>query len=353
MGSNILIDPYSERELTDYINLVKPFEPFLISNIFTTKKTHFKEEIDYEVKDITNKTAEFASEDSLTPTEINKAGTTEARTYKIPKTYESKVFTINEIKSMNALGNVYGSDEAKNRVVQENIAMELEDLQNRVVRLREVVAGEAITTGKYQHLTGKQRKFVYDFGFDNTKHKYTCASKWTVADYDPLKDIKEIKRKIARNSGGNPNLVIVGSDIADIIQTNKAIRAQLDNLNNKVGALDMTGDRTTTGDVVANNLYGMKWVEYNQQYTNKLGVATDIIPADACVFINTRTVWNRLHKGPISELDGKGSVKDFLEEYHITVNKDPRNKWISWDCEQRSMPMIHEPGVFQIISNIK
>ena len=126
-------------------------------------------------------------------------GTRNVQQFKIPRTFEKLVFEAQELADYRALGSLYeGNPTAiaamKNQWVMDNI----ERLKDRVIRRREWMAIQAITTG---HIVVSEDNinFDYDFGF-TSDNLITLDSngKWNATTPAPaiVASIKNWKKKI-------------------------------------------------------------------------------------------------------------------------------------------------------------
>lgn len=343
--SKILLDPYSSRSLDEYVNLRVPIETFMLSKVFTTHRGHATDTVDYEEYSYTNRRAKMIDPDATEPKQIKKSTKKKLRTYTIPRTFESRVFSAKEIDDMAPAGNLYGSQEARNKYAQDIIADEVEDLQDRVVNLQESLACEAILTGK-QTITDDGYEYNYDYGFEDGKQLFTVSTKWTASAGNPITDIKGMKAKIRKACGMNPDLLVVGSAVAKIMLENDKVLKYLDNLNTKVGTIDLNtmNEMSSMAELLSPNFLGMKWYEYNQQYTNDSNQLVDMMPENGFAMIATKSKGFILHKGVIYRLDEKGRKIPMSQDYYLTSDLNKRRNGLSWELEQKSIPMIHDKG---------
>lgn len=336
------IDIFEYRSLTTAINKIKSPEPFLLDKIFKTKQSHVADKIDIEIMEGSAKLAAFANQNEGAHL-VNK-GTRTVKTISLPRTYEKKVFNASELQSFKPLGDIYaGSAAERAQGANEMVLTELDELKARALRRREQMAAEALSTGAIS-VDQENINFSVDYEFVNTKQLITLsgAAKWDAGTAPDIgKQMKGYKRDIMRACGVSPNIAILGSSAADLFVSNAEIKKQLDNLNYKIGALDLTGEAGTAA-IFLGRLYGIDFYEYNQQYLNSSGVATDMIAATKCILIAQSSAF-RLHYGPMYRIEN-GNLKVYTSEMLVESKTNDDKTILEWKAEQKSLPTIHDPG---------
>lgn len=337
----ILVDLYSSRALTQAINKVAVTEPFVINTLFSKKEPHDSDKVDIEIVSGSGKIAKFVNANEPNPRPI-KNTTKKVETVTIPRTYESKIFTAHELKDIGVIGDIYGSPEAKKAAQADKVALELVDLKERVLRVREKMACDAIATGL---ITVNQDNVAFgiDYGFVATEQliELSGAAYWSATTSKPIQNLRLWKRMIMRACFYNADTLILGTGAADALLGNTDVLTMLHNNNTKVGNVDLTLDGTIAATYLG-RLLGMNVYEYAQQYTDDEGSVQDMIPTNRAILIASKAP-NRLHFGPAYRMDGN-SVKSFNGEFLLEVNEKSNKTMLQWDCEQKSLPAIHDPG---------
>ncbi len=346
----------SQRSLMEYMNLATPVEPLLLNKVFNTRKEHnVSNYVDYYTIDRLNRSAKFSANESEEPYQVKKANARRRISFEIPRTWESKLFTLAELRNINDIGNLYGSSEVKARAEQDFIASELEDLQDRVIALYEVCAAQAITTGKIDTSVtdvNSQFEFYFDFSFTE-KNTLTVANKWNMANSNPVADINKAKSIVRRATNINPDIVIMGSKAAEYFVNHKSVYDALDKNNLRVGAIDLTAQGTSSGNLISANFLGCQIYEYDQTFVNNQGKEIEIFPANAVVVIASKSKGNILHRGVIERNDPvKHITKRFIDDYYVAYHNNIYNTNTELECESRRIPMIHQPEAFVNLANI-
>ncbi|MFA5432613.1 MAG: major capsid protein [Candidatus Paceibacterota bacterium] len=339
----ILVDLYDNRSLTAFINKITKVDPFVYQTLFkNNKQDHNSDIIDVETIYGNEKIAQFVHSDETAP-RITEKGTKKVQQVKIPKTWEAKIFTARELAEINQIGNIYGDAVSKRNAQKEFIRLELEDLRERVIRLREKMACDAIVTGK---IAASQTNidFEIDFNFVNGTHLITLTNSnlWTHADSNPTSKINEWKRLITKACNASPTIMILGTAAADAFRANTKVGTLLDQNNTRMGALEMTG-KYTVGATYIGRLYGLDCYEYMQQYVNSSGVATDMISTDRAILI-APTKDFRTHFGPAWRIQNNSTSEPVFGEFVVEVDHNSNNQMLQWNCEQKSLTTIHDPG---------
>lgn len=340
---SLLVDLYDSRSLSQAINKVAATEPFLLNKIFYTKEQHDSDKVDIEIVAGSSKVAQFVNANEPNPTPASKLTKT-MTTITIPRTYESKVFTAQMLKDMNVAGGIYATAQERAKAQQEKVAMELADLKDRVIRVREKMAADAISTGAIA-VSQDNIKFGVSFGFVTSAsgniRTLTGADLWSATTGVPLANVRAWKNFIMKSSFQNANICILGTSAAEAFVGNENVRKAFDANNFMVGRVDLTQDGTV-GATYLGRLLGIDFYEYAQQYIPDGGSATDLIPTDRAILVAAGTT-NRLHYGPAYRINGN-AVQVFNGEFLLEIDDKSSKTMLQWNCEQKSLPAIHDPG---------
>ena len=340
---SILVDLYGSRSLTQAINKVLVTDPFLIDKLFPTKVPHDSDKVDIEIYSGSSKIANFVNANEPNPRPI-KHTVKKVETITIPRTFESKIFTAHELKDIAAIGDIYGTAEAKKAAQADYLARELADLKERVLRLREKMVADAISTGAFS-VSQDNIASEIDYGYVNLEQLITLsgATLWSASTGTPLANLRLWKRMIQRASLNNADTLILGTNACNSFMGNPEVKALLDINNYKVGSINLN---VVSGLAVTyvGTVLGVDVYEYYQQYTSDAGVVTDMIAVDRAILACSKAP-NRVHYGPAYRFVGN-SVQSFNSEFYIEVISDPGKTMLQWNCEQKSVPAIHDPGAF-------
>lgn len=341
--AGILVDLYDSRSLTAFINKITKVDPFVYQTFFkNNKQDHNSDIIDFETIYGNEKIAQFVHSDETTP-QLAEKGSKKVQQVKIPRTWEAKIFTARELANINKIGNIYGDPESRRTAQKEFIRMELEDLRERVIRLREKMACDAIAKGKIE-VSQTNIQFEIDFKFESNKQLITLngTNLWTNAESKPTAKINEWKRMITKACNASPTMMVLGTAAADAFRANTEIGKLLDQNNTQMGRLDMT-QPYIVGATFIGRIMGLDCYEYMQQYVNSSGVATDMIPTDRAILV-TPTKDFRTHFGPAWRIQNNSTSEPVFGEFILEVDPKSNKQMLQWNCEQTSLPTIHDPG---------
>jgi len=335
-----LVNLYDSYSLTEAVNLLPVPEPFVIKNVFKTVVPHDSDAILYEEYAGSEGVAQFVGRNEPNPKSVSK-GTRVAKSFQLPRTYESKLFTAQELATINAVGQIFSDVNIRLEEQNKYVARELEQLKSRVIRRREQMACEALATGKIV-VTQDNLEMTYDFGFEANKQLVTLSSTklWTAEGSNPIENIREWRRLIAKRSGVNVRNILLGAAAAEAFLKNANVLKVLDTNNFKVGAVDVNAD--VTGSVgYLGRISGIDVWEYSQQYV-KNGEAIDMIPTERAIVVGESNNF-RLHYGPAFRINN-GVAAPIISEYLLEAEKIGENKAVQWNLEQKSLPVIHDKG---------
>ncbi len=337
-----LIDMFESRSLTNAINRSKVIEPFVLNTFFKNRQFHAADKIDIEIITGSNKLAQFVNqhEGALPIKKLSK----EIKTISLPRTFEKKLFTALELANYKSIGNIWvTSPEERTRLANQMILQELEELKNRIIRRREQMACEALSTGEVI-VSQDNIEFSVDFEFEDGVHLVTLAAadKWSDATAKPLKKLRAWKRDIMKRSGVNADIMILGSEAADAFVSHDSIKKELDTNNNRIGVLDMTQSNTRSG-IYIGRIMGIDIFEYNQQYTDAADVTTDMIDPKKAIMVASKSQGFKVHFGPIYRIEN-GNLKIYQNELLVETNTNDDKTALDWKVEQKSLPTIHEPN---------
>jgi hypothetical protein len=338
-----IIDILSDsRSLTQRINKIKPPAPFLMEKIFGTNEVHDSETVDIEIVSGSDTLAQFANPNEIQPRPVKKISS-KVLTVKIPRTYESKTFTVQEMRDLQILGNIYANAADKSAAQKEKINLELSELKNRAIRLREKMAADAVSTGLIS-VSQNNIAFEVDYLFENNKQLLTLAGadKWDASTPKIMSQLRTWKRNIAQRSGINADTLVLGTSASELFLGNDQILKMLDNNQVRVGSLDLN-QKNAIGATYIGTIMGLDIYEYTQQYVNEAGSATDMIASTSAIMIASGAPF-KTHSGAIYRLGSGNIASPVSYDMYLEAIPNPNRTSIQWDCEQKSLPTIHDPG---------
>ncbi len=335
-----LINIYDKRSLTNAINKMPTAEPFVLNTIFNRKQYHTSDKIDIEIRYGSDKLAQFVNADEEAKTIAKMKG--EMRTVTTPRTFEKKYFSALELSNFNEGGKIYaGSAKEYEDITNKMILDELNELKQRSIRRREQMACEALALGKVD-IAQDNIEFSVDYNFEASRQLLTLASadKWSATTSNPVGDILKWRLDIVRRSGMNPDMLIVGSDVMQILIKNEDVKKALDTSHFNSGDFDIRKAASAAG-VWLGNLAGVDVYAYNQQYSVG-SVTKDMIPAKRAILVASKNTGFRQHFGPVYRIEDN-KLKTYQSEMLVETMTNYDKTALEWKVEQKCLPAIHEP----------
>jgi hypothetical protein len=335
MSALTAIDYRNPFELAVVFEEYHGYEPMVVKNVFKNTFLHNTTTIAVETIEGENEIAKFVSpgED---PTTVGLGGRT-AEAYILPRIYERKIFTAEELAQFEVLDNSESSIKQANDSIQREIGR----LQERLYRRCEQMACQALSTGKVT-VSQDNVAFENDFKVPNSRiiTRSSDATKWSAASGNVIvKDIIAFKRLIA-SSGAPADMLLVGTEVGDAIRSNEDLRKSLDTSYYDVGAVKLQEVMGAAGSYIG-KIAGVNVFEYHQQYMSGAS-ATDMIGTKKAIMVATGGQGFGMHYGGIAHI-AKGALKIDRQPFSLTVNEDPYGKFVEWRLESYPLPVIQKP----------
>ncbi|NOT08394.1 MAG: major capsid protein, partial [Gemmatimonadales bacterium] len=177
-----------------------------------------------------------------------------------------------------AIGGALSPQERENR----GLIQETENCIKRVVRRMELMASEALRTGKLV-LSGEDYPAVtVDFQRDASLSVATLltTARWSQTTSKPLRDLKAWAKLVRKQSGVNPVHAIMGDDAFSEFADHADVKSRLDT-KNIVGSELQVGQQVAEGQTYQGVIDGFKIFTYSGWYTDPTDDTTkEIWPAD-------------------------------------------------------------------------
>lgn len=340
------ISIFDTRNMTGVVNRVKVVEPFLYNMLYSGRSEfHVNGTVDFEISTNEPKLSQFVRD--FGPALQVKKGSKEFKTIRIPRTYEEKVFEIQELLNYQSLTKpVYGNTVADiSKMANDYVMKEVLELKNRVYRLKEKMVCDGLALGGIS-VAQDNVAFNIDFGFDSTPATGNIltnesADKWTASTANIKSQFDSWARYIMVNTGNNPDTIILTPTAASAFLANAKVLAALDTRNYQVGTLNLTGKMAKTGRRLG-NIYGYEIYEYNQMYMDNNGVMQPFIPEGKAIMFDSTNTGFRDHYAPAARIIN-GNVQLFQDPFYLESETNREKTALSWKLDQKSLPTIHEP----------
>jgi hypothetical protein len=175
-------------------------------------------------------------------------------------------------------------------------------------------------------------------------HVVTVSTSWATSTVIKL-DFHKAKRKMAQTTRLVPNVVVLGSNAAELFITNTAVLSSLDNRNVSIGNQTMMTQFSEAGAIFLGNYCGIDVWEYSAEYIDEDGTTSvPYIGADQAIF---------LHTSPSNEAKFLyGAIPDhdafeqglFVGQRFSKAWKVPDPSVMTQMLQTRPMPLVRRPG---------
>jgi hypothetical protein len=352
------INPYKSYSLTSAVNKLKPEPKFLLNKLFKkTPEKHASSEFLYEIKSGDLGVAQFVTPHGKAKPIISN-GTVTPMTVTIPRTFETYPYTAKMVASYEALLNNLILDAAQRAKDADGFLLEkVENLKNRVYRLREWMAAQAISVGAINYSDSIGCSFAINFGFvtdtiANGGHIITVesADKWDTTTADIPAQLELYTRTVYQRSTQNPDTLILTPAAATAFLGNAAVKDTLDTNNYALGKVDINSPMKD-GARWLGRIMGLDVYLYAGRYTNTSGITADMITDGKAIVACSNSDNNRVHLGPVERLKENGGVDIAIVDLYVQVVRNPDNTGAEWKVESNALVGIHNPDEF-IVSTV-
>lgn len=221
---------YTTREMMEAIDQTPPVRTFLQKTFFPGEETHVSEKVEFDVRKGKRVMAPLVS-----PRKGGKVITRQGfRTnqFTTPKIAPERPLTIDDI-SQRAIGeNIYSQRTPEERE-DELLAKDMTDLEESIARRKEWMCRQILFEGKIDVQDEEEGIDVQiDFGFTNIV-VLGADEQWTLASVDPLKVLRDTRKKIIKATGKAPDMAIFSSDVIEDFINNAFVQKAMNVLNMK------------------------------------------------------------------------------------------------------------------------
>ena len=221
---------YTTREMMEAFDQTPPVKTFLQKTFFPTEETHVSEKVEFDVRKGKRIMAPLVSP-RMGGKVITRQGF-RTNQFTTPKIAPERPMTIDDI-TQRAIGeNIYSQRTPEERE-DELLAKDWTDLEESIARRKEWMCRQILFEGKIDVEDEEEGLDVQiDFGFSNIIY-LGADEKWSLASADPLKPLREIRRKIIKATGKAPDIAIFASDAIEDFVNNSYVMKAMNVLNMK------------------------------------------------------------------------------------------------------------------------
>ena len=205
------------RETMDAIDQTPPVRGFFQKTFFPDEQTHVTEKVEFDVRKGKRIMAPFVSP-RIGGKVITRQGW-KTNQFTTPKIAPERVLTVDDITKRAIGENVYSRRTPAERE-DELLAKDLTDLEESISRRKEWECRQILYEGKIDVQDEENGVDVQiDFGFTNI-YVLGADELWTLATVDPLPLFRRIRKKIIKDTGRAPDMMIFSTDVIEDFTTN-------------------------------------------------------------------------------------------------------------------------------------
>ena len=314
---------FSTNVLTRAINSLVATPSHLLDMYFPLIQEETSEEIHFDLISKTRRLAPFVSP-VLAGKIVDSQGFT-TKTFKPAYLKPKTPFDANRpLKRIpgEQLGGVLSPEQR----MQFLVAQQLLDHKDMVRRRMEVMASEALRTGRVTVTGDNYPTVVVDFGRDPELSKVlTAGAKWTDSGVSPLNNLQDWAQLVLQKSGAMP--IDVTMDIAawKVFRSDADVAKRLD-LRNAAGSVLNLGAQIKEGAVYMGTVDNFNIWVYSGWYLDDAGSEQPILPAGSVVMSNGQQLEGTQAYGAIrDEAAGFQAVPLFTKSW---VEQDPSVRYV-------------------------
>jgi len=218
------------------------------------------------------------------------------------------------------------------------LGQDMAEMEESIQRRVECMAAEALTLGQVT-VKGDGIDTVVSFDYDATHTPtLTGAALWTASTATILKNLRDWKRLISKDSGLTATDVVLGEDAAAALMANTTLLSQLNVWNATYGQL--TPQEPMEGVTFLGKLEGLMLWSYDEWYYDEVSATEKpMIPVDRAVVIS-RQIRATVHYGVIQDLDaGNFATRSFAKSW---TTQDPSARFVL--VQSAPLPVVHQPN---------
>ncbi len=337
---------YDPKYLRGSITKIQPERLFFRNRFFSESVTFPTKTVTFEFASNSRRLLPYATEHTGSiPVDRNPY---QAKTLTAPLLSGSRTITPDSL-AMKLLGeSPYNSGMSPEDRARDLAAQDLVDLTEALYRQEEYMCARLKQDGKLDIDTDGIAATV-DYGFTGIE-SVTAANKWT-ATYDILGKLAKMARELRKN-GVNPDMLIVGSEVAEALNVNEGVLALRRDQFVDIPAPDSLEDGITfVCQLRAPGVY-MNVYEYDEYYADKDGNLQPLIDPKTVIMQSSRENNIMLH-GAVTYLDQRTNeyISEMAEYVPYTVaSYDPPVKKLI--VSSRVLPMPRDIESWLVLKNV-
>lgn len=295
------INLFERRTMDEALKIMKEPKTFLLNTFFKKTKEFDTKHVDIDVFDGKRRRAPYIRR-RTNSTPVEKQGFDSSGF--VPPYISLEMPTEAEEQFKRSIGQPVYSGESALQVAANQLAEDMADLDNQIVRTEEIQASQALFDDDVEihDIDGKEVEANIQYG-RKASHAFSAAPLWNAAGSDPLQDIRTGKRLIVQDAGVVGTDIVMGADALDAFLANQEVK---DALNLRRANLAEFETRAIELGVM---FYGMieggtRIWSYDEWYFDEiLGDEREMVPKDKVLIASSEADMRRLY-GAVKNPDG-------------------------------------------------
>lgn len=314
---------FTTNVLTGVINSLVATPSHLLDTYFPFAQNEQTEEIHFDVIDKTRRLAPFVS--PIVAGRVVDAQGYSTKTFKPAYLKPKTPFDANRPLKRMAGEPLTGTLNPQQRM-QLLVAQQLLDHKDMILRRMEVMASEALRTGKVTVSGEGYATVVVDFGRHASLTKVLVAgTKWGDAGVSPLDNLQDWAQQVLQKSGAMPNVVTLDVDAWKIFRKDPQVETALD-LRNNAGTVLNTGAQIKEGAVFMGIVHSFEIWVMSGWYVDDAGVEQPILPSGTVIMSNGQQLQGTRAYGAIR--DEEAGFQPFEIFSKSWVDPDPSVRYV-------------------------
>ena len=275
---------YTTREMVEAIEIAPPVRNFLTRTFFPRERTHRTEKVEFDIRKGKRIMAPFVSP-RIGGKVITRNGF-QTYDFTTPRLAPERIMTVDDISKRGLGENIYSKRTPSERE-DDLLADDLKELDESIQRRLERMCRQILFEGKLDVEDADAGvDFQVDYGFENI-FVLTSDRYWSLSTVNPVPLLKEKRRKIIKDTGKAPNVMIFASDLIDVFLDNPFIKEAMDirNLQNIEMKPRIVDDALTYYGKIAE--LGLEIYSYEEFFLNDDGEEEGIIPSGSCIMAHS------------------------------------------------------------------
>ncbi len=220
------MDIFSTGVLKRVVTELPQPAPFILNTFFREEQLDTSEEIHFDVDTGKRRIAPFVS--PIVAGKVVESRGFQTKTFKPAYIKDKRVF--NPARALKrSIGERIGGEFTPDQRRAIMLATELQDQLDMLTRRMEVMAIEAMRTGKVTVAGDEYPSVEVNFGREATLTKaLTLAARWGETGVKPLVDVKAWSMEVTQHSGTTANVVVMDAKAWDLFYADEGVQKELD-----------------------------------------------------------------------------------------------------------------------------